>query len=105
MMEHDADREMGFLAPIEHHMINIYSLADEDEMQQAPHISVATPPPTYRPILPTEATGIPETRELAYPSPRPTQNTLEGEETTEPYGSGVQKGHEMVDKGGNHTRR
>jgi hypothetical protein len=69
-MEQDADRGMGLLTPIEHHEINIHSSAEDadqrhrirpsdaaegEERQQAPHTAVATPPPTFRPILPKEA--------------------------------------------------
>ncbi|KAH7117230.1 hypothetical protein B0J13DRAFT_533028 [Dactylonectria estremocensis] len=74
-MEHDADRETGFLTPVEPHGANVRSpaddadqrhcigpgdAADDDEMQQEPHTAVGIPVPTFRPILPKEARRIGE---------------------------------------------
>ncbi|KAH7115418.1 hypothetical protein B0J13DRAFT_207705 [Dactylonectria estremocensis] len=163
-MEHDADRETGFLTPVEPHGANVRSpaddadqrhcigpgdAADDDERQQEPHTAVGIPVPTFRPILPKEArrmgedegggaaaglsnrreewsnghkrqvmpglvrrtrirrgqparrsdgdraplrpiqpkayTGLTESRERAYPSPGPTQQSLGSEASAETY--------------------
>ncbi|KAH6874269.1 hypothetical protein B0T10DRAFT_552895 [Thelonectria olida] len=75
MMEHDADRETGFLTPAEPHGAKVRSsdddadqrhrigsggAAEDDERQQEPHTAVAIPAPTFRPILPKEARRIGE---------------------------------------------
>ena len=64
-MEHDADRETGFLTPVEphadqRHRIRPGDAAEDDERQQEPYTAVAIPAPTFRPILPKEARRIGE---------------------------------------------
>lgn len=75
MLQHDVDRETGFLTPVEPHGVNVHSptdngdqshgirrgdAAEDAERQQEPHTAVAIPTPTFRSISPKETRRIGE---------------------------------------------
>ncbi|KAH7137895.1 hypothetical protein EDB81DRAFT_761879 [Dactylonectria macrodidyma] len=58
-----------------------------------------------RPIQPKATTGFPETGELVYPSPGPTQRIQEADAPAEPGRDGTQKNLDPADEKGNHSNR
>ncbi|KAH7114033.1 hypothetical protein EDB81DRAFT_823558, partial [Dactylonectria macrodidyma] len=60
---------------------------------------------SLRPIQPKATTGFPETGELVYPSPGPTQRIQEADAPAEPGRDGTQKNLDPADEKGNHSNR